>query len=85
MDSAVYKANRQFQSCHLQEEFDNQFRNELCSFPLLITTPHQTHSDCFKHVVSSLICCGVYVLSYFQKAKLWGLGEGGEGEEKDIY
>lgn len=39
-DSAVCKANRWFQSCHLQEEFDNRVRNELCSFPLSISKPH---------------------------------------------
>ena len=80
MDSAGCKANWQFQSCHLQEEFDNQFRNELCSFPFLISAPHQTHSDCSKCAVWSLFCCGAYILSSFQKAssEAWGCEGGGE-------
>lgn len=40
VDSALCKANWWFQSCHLQEEYDNQFRNEWCSFPLSISKPH---------------------------------------------
>jgi hypothetical protein len=39
-DSAVCKAKRWFQSCHLQEQFDNRVRNELCSSPLSISKPH---------------------------------------------